>query len=83
MSSLHIFLRVLFGTDSSGHALISSCKYALRGTSIDSDSRFPALLCAIDGRLTPKLASKEVLRIILARSQASENQSHDANVAHF
>ena len=40
----YIFLRVLFGTDSSGHALISSCKYALRGTSIDSESRFPALL---------------------------------------
>ena len=29
-------------------------QYALRGTSIDSESRFPALLCAIDGRLNPQ-----------------------------
>ena len=44
---------------------------------------FPRCSAQLTEGSTPKLASMEVLRIFLARSQTSENQSHDANVAHF
>ena len=76
------FLPVLFGTDSFGHALISSCSTLLEVHQSILSQGFPRCSAQLTEGSNPELASMEVLRIFLARSQASENQSQDANVAH-